>query len=121
VPVKVGDIVPIQVKMGGSILSPTIKTNLKQTTTSLAQDIKTQVTSFATAKADSAKAAIKDTLNSVKNEILKTAKDELTKKLLNKNDSSSISSPNDTKKNIEEKGKGLLKNLNPFKKKEKEQ
>lgn len=114
---KVGDIVPLQLKLGGSIALPTIKTDLKQTTTSLAQDIKTQATSFATAKVDSAKTAVKDTIKSIKNETINTVKNELTKKLLNKNDSSA-STPTDTKKSIEEKGKGLLKNLNPFKKKE---
>lgn len=114
---KVGDIVPLQVKLGGSITSPTVKTDLKQTTTSLAQDIKTQATSFATAKVDSAKIAVKDTIKSIKNEAINTVKNEITKKLLNKNDSTA-SSPTDTKKTIEEKGKGLLKNLNPFKKKE---
>ena len=117
VPIKVGDIVPIQVKLGGSITSPTIKTDLKQTATSLAQDIKTQVTDFATAKADSAKAAIKDTLKSVKTEVIKSVKDGIIKKLTNKEDSTST--PNDKKKSIEEKGKGLIKGL--FKKKEKKQ
>jgi hypothetical protein len=115
VPIKVGDIVPIQIKVGGSITSPTIKTDLKQTTTSLTQDIKNQAIDFAKAKADSAKAAIKDTLNAAKNQLLKNAKDELTKKLLNPKDSSNNNNVDDTKKQLEEKGKGLLKNL--FKKK----
>lgn len=117
VQIKVGDIVPLQVKVGGTITSPTIKTDLKQTATSLAQDIKTQVTDFATAKADSAKAAIKDSIKSVKTEVIKSVKDGIIKKLTNKEDSTST--PNDTKKSIEEKGKGLIKGL--FKKKEKKQ
>ena len=115
VALKVGDIVPIQVKVGGSITSPTIKTDLKQTTNSLVQDMKQQATDFAKAKADSAKSAIRDTLKSAKNQVLQTAKDELTKKIIGgKTDSSNNN--NDTKKQLEEKGKGLLKSL--FKKKE---
>lgn len=114
--VKVGDIVPIQVKLGGSILSPTIKTDLKQTANSLVQDMKQQATDFAKAKADSAKAAIKDTLNAAKNLALKNAKDELTKKILGGKSDTSNTNSNDTKKQLEEKGKGLLKSL--FKKKE---
>lgn len=114
--VKVGDIVPIQVKVGGSILSPTIKTDLKQTANSLVQDMKQQATDFAKAKADSAKAAIKDTLNAAKNLALKNAKDELTKKILGGKSDTSNTNSNDTKKQLEDKGKGLLKGL--FKKKE---
>ncbi len=112
VPIKVQDIVPIQIKLGGSIAAPTVKTDLKQTTTSLAQDIKQQATDFATAKVDSAKKAVKDTLKSAKDQLLKDAKAEVAKKLLSPNDTTKT----DTKKKLEEKGKGLLKNL--FKKKE---
>lgn len=122
VPVTVGDIVPVQVKLGGSITSPSVKTDLKQGATSLAQDIKQQATDFAKAKADSAKTAVKDTLKSVKKQVIQTAKEEITKKILggNSKDSSSNSGNKveDTKKKIEEKGKGLLKGLNPFKKKQ---
>jgi hypothetical protein len=114
--VKVGDIVPIQVKLGGNITSPTIKTDLKQTANSLVQDMKQQATDFAKAKADSAKAAIKDTLNAAKNQLLKNAKDELAKKILGNKGDTSTNTPSDTKKQLEEKGKGLLKNL--FKKKD---
>ncbi len=112
VPIKVGEIVPIQVKLGGTITAPTIKTDLKQTSNSLAQDIKQQTTTFANAKIDSAKLAIKDTLTSAKNQLLKDGKDQLTKKLFSPNDTTKI----ETKKNLEDKGKKLLKNL--FNKKE---
>jgi hypothetical protein len=115
VPIKVGDIIPVQIKMGGSITNPTIKTDLKQSATSLAQDLKQQATSFAQAKVDSAKAALKDTINSAKKQVLQSAKDELAKKLLSSKDTSSNSG--DNKKKLEETGKGLLKDLNPFKKK----
>jgi hypothetical protein len=116
VAINVNDIVPIQVKLGGNIKSPTIKTDLKQTATSLAQDISKQATDFAKAKADSAKAAIRDTVNAAKKALFQSAKDELAKKLLAQKDSTTNNS-NDPKKTLEEKGKGLLKNLNPFKKK----
>lgn len=115
VPITIGELVPIQVKLGGSIKNPSIKTDLKQSANSLAQDLKQQATSFAQAKADSAKAAIKDTVAAVKNQLIQNAKDELTKKLLGQKDSTN--NTQDTKKSLEEKGKGLLKGLNPFKKK----
>ncbi len=115
VPIKLGDIIPIQVKMGGSINNPTIKTDLKQSANSLVQDLKQQATTFAQAKVDSAKSRVKDTIASVKKQVLQGAKDEITKRLLGTNDTANHTT--DPKKKLEETGKGLLEGLNPFKKK----
>lgn len=115
IPIKLSDIIPIQIKMGGSITNPTIKTDLKQSASSLAQDLKLQATTFAKAKVDSAKQLVKDTIASVKKQVIQSAKDELTKKLLGTKDSTNNNS--DPKKKLEETGKGLLEGLNPFKKK----
>jgi hypothetical protein len=125
VPMKVGDVVDLNVKMGGFIKNPTIKTDLKQTTNSLANDFKQQATDFAKQKIDSTKTAItsavKDTFNSAKKQVLATAEDELKKQLLGKKDTSATSNnPQDTKKKLEEAGKGLVEGFNPFKKKKKQ-
>jgi len=118
IPLKLGDYVNLTVKLGGSISNPQLKTDLKQTGSSLAEDLKQQATDFVKAKADSAKkavtAAVRDTLASVKTQALQAAGDALKKQLF-QNDSSNKNS--DGKKNIEESAKGLLKNLNPFGKK----
>jgi hypothetical protein len=118
IPVKLGDYVNLTVKMGGSISNPQLKTDLKQTGSSLAEDLKQQATDFVKAKADSAKkavtAAVRDTLASVKKQAIQAAGDALKKQLF-QNDSSNKAG--DGKKNIEESAKGLLKNLNPFGKK----
>lgn len=124
VPVKLGDIIPIQVKLGGSIKNPQIKTDLKQTATNLADDLKQQVTDFAKAKVDSTKAAVtkavKDSVESAKKQLAKAAEDELKKRLLGKKDSSSNTGTDtgNAKKKLEETGKGLIKDL--FKKKKKD-
>ena len=117
IPVKVSDIVNLQVKLGGTITNTTIKTDLKQTANSLAQDMKQQATDFVKAKVDSTKQAVtkavKDTINSVKQKAVNTAKNEITKLISgNKDSSNKIEDP---KKKLEDAGKGILKNLNPFK------
>lgn len=117
-PVKVSDIVNVQMKLGGNIKSPTLKTDLKQSATSLADEVKTQATQFVQNKIDSTKAAvtsaIKDTVKAVKNQIINDAKNEIIKNVLGNKDTTQQT--NDPKKKVEDAGKNLLKNLNPFKK-----
>ena len=127
--IVLANLIPVQVKMGGSIKNPTVSTNLKQTGSSLANDLKNQIQTFAQTKvdavkaqADSAKNALADTIKSTKNLIIKNAKDELIKQMLgNKDTVQKTGNPiDDTKKQIEQKGKGLLDKFNPFKKKQQE-
>jgi hypothetical protein len=123
-PVKVGDMVPIQIKLGGFIKNPQIKTDLRQTASDLATDLKQQVTDFAKAKVDSTKTAVtkavKDSVESAKKQLTKAAEDELKKKLFGKKDSSSLENTDttSTKKKLEETGKGLIRDI--FKKKKKD-
>ena len=120
VPVKLSDFINLKVNMGGSITNPSIKTDLKQAGSSLAEDLKQQAADFAKAKIDSTKkavtSAVKDTIASLKKQAVQTAADELKKQLLSKGDTSKAGGT-DGKKNIEESAKGLLQNLSPFKKK----
>jgi hypothetical protein len=115
-PVKVSDILNVQVKLGGSIKNPTIKTDLKQTANSLAQDLKQQATAFVQNKIDSTKAAvtsaIKDTVKAVKQQVINEVKNEAIKQIFKTGDTTKA----DPKKTVEEAGKNLLKNFNPFKK-----
>jgi len=114
-PVKVSDIINVQVKVGGSIKNPSIKTDLKQSANSLAQDLKQQVTEFVQNKIDSTKAAvtsaIKDTIKAVKQQVINDFKNEAIKQIFKTGDTIN----NDPKKKVEEAGKNLLKDL--FKKK----
>ncbi len=119
VPVKLSDVVNLKVNMGGTITNPTIKTNLKDAGSSLAQDMKDQANQFVEAKkkaADSAlaaaKNAAKDTLQSVKKQVTQGVADELKKQLLGKKDSTEgQESAGDGKKKAEESVKGLFNNL----------
>jgi hypothetical protein len=120
VPIKVGDIVNLNLKLGGFLKSPTIKTDLKQGTENLADQLKQQVTDFAKAKIDSTKqaitSAVKDTIASVKKQAVALAKDELTKQVFG-NKSGTADSAKTTAK-PQESVKGLMNNL--FKKKAKD-
>lgn len=120
VPVKVSDVVNLNVKMGGTITNPQLKTDLKQSATTLADDLKQQAQDFAKQKIDSTKtavtSAVKDTLASAKKQVTTALQDELKKQLSGSKDSTGNQGP---KKKLEETGKGLIDNLNPFKKKKK--
>lgn len=68
IPVKLSDVINLSVKMGGSIKNPSLKTDLKQGSTSLAEEAKTQVAN-----------TVKDTLKSVKTQAVTKAKEEVSK------------------------------------------
>ena len=116
IPLKVGDIINLNLKVGGSIKSPTVKTDLKQGAQNLADQLKNQVTEFAKNKIDSTKkvitSAVKDTIASVKKQALEAAKDELARQISGGNKSTDSSK---TKANPKESIKGLVNDL--FKKK----
>jgi hypothetical protein len=113
IPVNVGETVNLKVNMKGSMTNPSIKTDLKNSAGNLANDLKEQTQQFAEEK----KAAVRDTLKSIKETALKSAGDLLKEALTDKKDTTQKA--NDTKKNIEQSAKGLLDNFNPFKKKAK--
>jgi hypothetical protein len=126
VPLKLSDVVNLHVKIGGTVKNPVLTTDLKQSAVSLAEELKQQAVDMAKAKVDSTKTAVtntvKDTLANVKKQVLKDAETELKKRLFQKSDSTNADSskgPTDTRKKVEESAKGLLKDLNPFKKKKK--
>lgn len=120
VPVNVGETVNINAKMLGSITNPDIQLNLKESAGSLADEIKGQAKEFVQAKIDSSKKAVRDTLQSLKKEVVKEASEQLKAQLFGKKDSLSTdsskksSNPSDR---LKESGKGLIENINPFKKK----
>lgn len=120
VPLKVGDVVNLNLQLGGYLTSPTVKTDLKQGAENLADQLKQQATDFAKAKIDSTRqavtSAVKDTIASVKKQAINAAKEELTRKLLG--DKSGTPDSAKTKPDVKESAKGLINNL--FKKKAKD-
>jgi hypothetical protein len=117
IPVTLGDMVHLNIKMGGTITNPTIKTDLKEVAGDVTKELKQQAVDFAKSKIDSTRSAVKDSLVSVKNQLVNDVKQDLTKQLLQPKDSSgSKISLDSTKK----KAESILKNgLNNFLKKKK--
>jgi hypothetical protein len=117
VPVSLGETVNLAVKMGGTMTNPSVKPDLKGAAGNTTDQLKQQALSFAQAKADSAKHAVKDTVTALKNQVVKDAKDQLAKQLLGggKKDTAAPAQQTDVKKRAEDAGKSLMNNL--FKKK----
>lgn len=114
IPVKLSDVISLNVGMGGTIKNPSIKLNMKEAGAGIAEDLKKQTADFVQAKADSAKKVLKDTLNAVKNELLKNAKEQLLKQAGGQKDAGDTSAAQpatDPKKRLEEAGKNVLNNL----------
>ena len=108
--------VNLNVKMGGSLTSPTIKTDLKEAAGNVTEQLKEQAADFVKAKIDSAKQKTKDSLTAIKNQVAEAAKEELKNQIFGKKDSTSSKNPLDsTKKKSEETIKNTINNL--FKKK----
>jgi hypothetical protein len=113
IPLDIGETVNLKLNMGGTIKSPSIKVDLKQTGETLAAQMKEQVKEFAQAKIDSAKSAAKDTLNSIKKQLGEAAKEELSKQLFGKKDNAadSTTAPKNATEKAKESVKGLLNNV----------
>ena len=122
VPVKMAEVINLHVLIGGTLSNPVFKTDLRSSASNLAADLKKQVTDFAKQKIDSTKtavtAAVKDTIASVKKQAADLAKEELRKKLTGEQDTTATGL-NGSKSKLEETGKGLIQEFNPFKKKKK--
>ncbi len=121
VPVKLSDTVNLNVKMLGTITKPEINLDLRESAGSVAEEIKTQAKEFVQAKIDSTKQAVSDTLQSIKKEVLQEASSRLKDALFNKKDTTAADTTENKPANpvdkLKESGKGLLEDLNPFKKK----
>lgn len=111
IPINNSEFVNLNVKMGGSLTNPTIKTDLKEVAGDAISDMKEQATEFAQAKIDSAKATIKDSVTAIKNQVVKDLKDEALKQILGNKDTVKSGGVNDTKKAAEKTVKNTLDKL----------
>jgi len=121
VPIKVSDIINVNVKMGGTISNPVLKTDLKDAMSNTASNLKQQANDFVKTQVDSAKQQLHDTVTSVKKQLAKDATDELKKQLTGQKDTGAVaqnSGIDNSKKKVEDAGKGLLNGLLNKKKKE---
>ncbi|MBO9683946.1 MAG: hypothetical protein J7502_14985, partial [Flavisolibacter sp.] len=113
IPITLSDIIDLNVKMGGSIADPVIKTDLKQTAGDVTKELKQQATAFVQQKTEETKQTLKDTATAIKNQVVSEVKNELVKQLTGTKDSTNNSSLQDTKQKTVETLKntfgGLLK------------
>jgi hypothetical protein len=106
--VTVSDMVDLNVKMGGNISNPTIKTDLKQTAGDVTKELKQQATAFVQQKTEETKQTLKDTATAIKNQVVSEVKNELVKQLTGTKDSTNTSSMKDTKEKTVETLKNTL-------------
>jgi hypothetical protein len=114
IPVKIGDVVNLKLTMGGTLLNPSVKVDLKQGGEKLVDQMQQQVKDFAQAKIDSAKKAAQDTLASIKKQLGNAALEELRKKMQQKKDTIVVKDSIPVKSNgdkTKESVKGLFDNL----------
>ena len=86
-PVKLGEMVDLNVKMTGSLSNPAIHIDLKQVAGDAIKELKQQAVDFAKEKAESMKQAVKDSVNAVKNQVAADLKDEIKDKIFGSKDS----------------------------------
>lgn len=118
IPVKPSETVNLKVNLRGFINNPQFAIDLKEAASSLKEDISKQAREFATARIDSAKQVVKDTVQALKKEVIRDVSEELKKQIFNKKDSTS---PDSSKKvspdeRLKQAGKGIFDKLNPLKK-----
>ncbi len=118
IPVKLGDVVDLNIKVGGSLTNPSIKTDLKEAAGDAIKDLQQQAVDFAKAKADTVKQTVKDSLNVVKTQVVNDLKEELKDKLLGNKDSTKTNNLDSTKKKAEQTLKNTFNNLLNKKKKQ---
>ena len=113
IPVKLSDYINLNLKLGGTISNPQLKTDLNETTGSLAEDMSQQAKDFAKQKIDSVKTTLGDSANAVKEQVIKDLKEEVAKQIFGgPKDSTSTDKPLDnTAKNAEQTVKNTLNNL----------
>lgn len=113
IPITLSDMIDLNVKMGGSITNPVVKTDLKQTAGDVTKELKQQATAFVQQKTEETKQTLKDTVTAIKNQVVSDVKNELVKQLTGTKDSTNNTSIKETKQKTAETLKntfgGLLK------------
>ena len=108
--IKPSETVNLTLRIGGTLTSPSIKTDLKETAGDAVKEMQQQATDFAKAKADTVKQTVKDTLNSIKKEVVNDVKENIKSQISGNKDSATVS-PDSTKKKTEQKIKNTLNGL----------
>ena len=81
IPIKLGEIVDLNVKMTGTMTNPSLKIDLQKVAGDAASELKEQAKDFAQQKIDSAKTRVKDTLAVIKDKVKEEATNKLKEQL----------------------------------------
>jgi hypothetical protein len=113
VPVHLGEMIDLNIKLGGTIPSPLIKTDLKEAAGDAAAELKQQATAFVQQKRDSAKQVVTDSFQVVKKQVLDDAKQSLLKSLAGNGDTAATKTPalQETKEKATQTVKNTLNGL----------
>lgn len=95
IPVKLDEMVNLNIKMTGSISNPSLAINLKEMAGDAIKQIEDQAKEFVQAKLDSAKEKVKDSLQAVKEKLTEKIKDKLKEQIFGK-DTTTVINPEDT-------------------------
>ena len=112
IPVKLGEIVDLNVKMGGNINNPSLKIDLQKVAGDAMNDLKEQAKDFAKEKIDTIKSKITDTLTVIKDKVKENVKDKLKETLFGKDTTKTKpAADTTTKKSTGTEVKNKLKDL----------
>ncbi|HEX2629663.1 MAG TPA: AsmA-like C-terminal region-containing protein, partial [Chitinophagaceae bacterium] len=112
IPVKLGDVVDLNVKMGGNINNPSLKIDLQKVAGDAMNDLKDQAKDFAKEKLDTLKSKVTDTLTVIKDKLKENVKDKLKETLFGKDTTKTKpAADTTTKKSTGTEVKNKLKDL----------
>ena len=110
-PFKLGDVVNLNIKMGGTLSNPDFKIDLKEMAADMVKDLEKQAVDFVKEKADSLKARAKDSLDAAKAKAIEDLKKDLKDKVFGKKDTANAPPPDTAKKSTGQAIKNKLKDL----------
>ncbi len=110
-PLTVPDVIDLNVKIEGSLTRPVIKTDLKEASGNMAKELQQQATDFMQQKAADARQTVKDSLTTVKQQVIADVKSEVTKQLFTKDSADQKPRLQETKEKATQTLKNTLGNL----------
>lgn len=117
IPVKLGEVVNLNVKMAGKITDPTIRTELREVAGDAMKEMQQQAVDFAKAKVDTVRQTVRDTLTAIKKQVAADIKEEVKNRLFSSGDSARPHNLDSTKKKTEQTLKNTINSLFNRKKK----
>lgn len=111
IPIKLGDMIDLNIKVGGTLSNPAIKIDLEQVVGNAVEELKQQAEEFVKEKMDSLKEKAKDTLQSFTDKIKDTLKQKLKDQIFGKDTSNKNNQPDTSKKQPADNIKKTLKDI----------